>query len=100
EMIVTAMLGRELSELYPDHVEDVRGEEVLAVDGVSGAGVRDVSFSVRRGEIYGITGLLGMGQERILYLLFGAEVAQGRVTVAGSPLDLATLTPRAAVAQG
>ena len=61
---------------------------------VSGHGVEDVSFSVHKGEIYGVTGLLGMGQERLLYLLNGANPGAGRVECSGKSVDLKAMDPR------
>jgi ribose transport system ATP-binding protein len=60
-----------------------------------------VSLRLHRGETVGVTGLLGMGQEAIPYLLFGAEPATaGQLTVDGATAELAHLRPRKAMKLG
>lgn len=60
------------------------GDVVLAVDGLSGRVSRDVSLEVRAGEILGLTGLLGAGQEEIPYLVYGgARATSGTITIEG-----------------
>lgn len=98
--LAARILGFSLTEYYPEP-RAADGETVVAVSGLTGGGVRDVSFHVRRGEILGLTGLLGMGHDRIPYLLFGAERAQsGTLRVGALELSLATVTPRIAIASG
>jgi ribose transport system ATP-binding protein len=93
--VVEAMLGRALSDFYPEHgrrTEDV----VLSVANLTGAGIHDLNFDVCRGEIYGVTGLLGMGQESLLYLLAGAVRATGDITIAKRRLAMLGLSTRSA----
>jgi len=87
--------------------ESVRGEAVtgddviLRVDGLAGRAVRGVSFSLRRGEVLGLTGLIGMGHEEVPYLLFGARPARtGSVELHDEPLPLHGLTPGKAMRAG
>jgi len=54
--LVHAILGFELGDLYPDHQERA-GDVVLRAEALSGQRVSDLSFSVQRGEIVGLTGL-------------------------------------------
>ncbi|MDR3619103.1 MAG: sugar ABC transporter ATP-binding protein [Paludisphaera borealis] len=63
------------------------GEVVLNVRNLSrGDRVRDVSFEVRRGEVLGVSGLVGAGRTELLRAIFGADRAEsGDVSVAGSP---------------
>jgi len=76
------------------------GPPLLEVKGLSRADkVQDVSFSVRAGEIYGISGLIGAGRTELLRLIFGADRADsGAVHLAGKPVDLAS--PAKVVRQG
>jgi ribose transport system ATP-binding protein len=92
--IVDAMLGRKMQSYYPEAPQRIHSEVGFRVEHVSGHGVEDVSFSVHKGEIYGVTGLLGMGQERLLYLLNGANPGSGRVECSGKSVDLRTMDPR------
>ena len=74
--IVTAMVGRDVEHLYPRSARRT-GEALLTVEGF---GAAEATFTVRRGEIFGIAGLLGAGRTRLLRSLFGLEpVRKGRV---------------------
>ena len=75
--LIERILGRTLGELYPS-AHEMQGEVALQADGVEGSVVRSFSLDVRRGEIVGLTGLLGMGYEEVPYLLFGSQRAQRR----------------------
>jgi ribose transport system ATP-binding protein len=93
--LVSLMLGRDLDEVYPDRDEMTvtHTEPVLDARGISGRLVQGVDVHVRRGEIVGVTGLVGMGQDELPYLLYGAlPLRGGRVRVLGS--ELAAVTPR------
>ena len=85
--VVRAMLGYELGAFYPErHVPD-RTREVLSVEGLNATTVRDLSFKTYRGEILGVSGLAGMGQDELPYLLFGAlKRESGEVRVEGKPI--------------
>ena len=68
---IAMMVGRELSALYP-HREAAPGEVLLEVEGLTRAGeFRDVGFTVRRGEIVGLGGLVGSGRTEVARALFG-----------------------------
>ncbi|MCG8478349.1 MAG: sugar ABC transporter ATP-binding protein [Spirochaetales bacterium] len=84
DTLIMAMVGREISQMFPKR--EVRiGEEVLAVEGLSRTGYfRDVSFSVRRGEIVALTGLVGAGRTEVCESIFGVHPADGgRILVEG-----------------
>jgi ribose transport system ATP-binding protein len=91
--VVEAMLGRRLDAYYPSAATPSAGEARFSVRNVSGDGIAGVSLDAGRGEVYGVTGLLGMGQERLLYLFTGASAAQGAVTCDGNAAQLRTMTP-------
>jgi ABC-type sugar transport system ATPase subunit/ribose/xylose/arabinose/galactoside ABC-type transport system permease subunit len=80
--LVEAMVGRRIETLHPRPPEPAEGGEVLAVEDLADAqGVfRDVSFTVRRGEVLGIYGLVGAGRTEIGQALAGLRPARGRVT--------------------
>ena len=69
--IVRKMVGRELAEEFPAR-HSQPGEELLRVADLTGARYRDVSFTLRRGEILGIAGLVGAGRTEVLMGLIGA----------------------------
>jgi ribose transport system ATP-binding protein len=98
--LIEHILGFSLDRLYPEAHES-QGERVLSVRGVTGETVRDFALDVDRGEIVGVTGLVGMGHEELPYLLFGAERARsGELEINGRTHDLTHLTPRSAIQAG
>jgi len=100
ETLIERILGFSLDQLYPEP-HTPRTERMLSVKNVSGATVDDVSFDLHKGEILGVTGLLGMGWDRLPYLLFGAEKASRGVLELGSrTIRLETLQPQGAIKSG
>jgi ribose transport system ATP-binding protein len=72
--LIGLMLGRELASFYPDPPSSGTGEDtILSVSGLTGSIAEDVSFDLRVGEVLGITGLAGMGQQELPYLIAGAK---------------------------
>jgi ribose transport system ATP-binding protein len=67
--LLELMLGRSIGDFYPPKLSERPGETVLTVDSMVGEQIEDTSFVVRRGEILGITGLVGMGQDELPYLI-------------------------------
>ncbi len=94
EKLIASMVGRELKELTPKEDCEI-GEEVLKVEGLTRYGVyKDVSFSVKAGEILGFAGLVGAGRSETMCGLFGIdEIDKGKITIKGkevtikSPID-------------
>ena len=93
------MVGRRIDQEFPKKAVAI-GEPRLVVRHLSrGAKVRDVSFEVRRGEVLGLTGLIGAGRTETARLIFGADRADaGSVTLDGKPASLRG--PRAAIRSG
>jgi ribose transport system ATP-binding protein len=99
--LIEKILGFSLEQLYPDPVANTRREPRLSADGLCGKVARDVSVAVGKGEIVGLTGLLGMGWEEVPYLLFGAvPEAEGTVTLEDQTFPLSGLRPSDAVSRG
>jgi ribose transport system ATP-binding protein len=100
EQLVEHILGFSLDRLYPEPHES-HGACVMTVEGLNGEIVEDFSVELGRGEILGVTGLVGMGHEELPYLLFGAERARaGTLELDGECHDMRRLTPRRAIAAG
>ena len=98
--LIQRILGRSLDELYPEATER-HGEVVLEAIDVRSSALRAFSVELQRGEILGLTGLVGMGYERVPYLLFGADRADaGTVTVGDRSYDLAGFSPHDAIKAG
>ena len=97
--IVSQMVGREVADLFPKTAAEI-GEVVLEVEGLNATGVfHDVSFTVRRGEIVGLAGLVGAGRSEIARAVFGVDgYDSGSVKIAGKAIPRGR--PRAAIDAG
>ena len=97
--IVRHMLGRRLDEFFPDPPTGVGDRVRLSIRGLSGSTLDDLDLDAREGEIVGVTGLDGMGQDELVRIVAGAsQAAQGSVEVDGARLPLGS--PRAAIQAG
>jgi ribose transport system ATP-binding protein len=99
--LIEHMIGRSVEELYPSLPHPI-GEPVLEVQELTGAPYpREVSFRLHRGEILGISGLVGAGRSETIRSLFGLDVVRdGRVKIKGYPEINATyLNPNRALRQ-
>jgi len=89
--IINLMIGRSLEELFParDASSDQNAPVVLNVSGLSWNGqLLDVSMHVRKGEIVGLGGLDGQGQQHLMHAVFGVlRGVSGRLEVNGRPLS-------------
>jgi rhamnose transport system ATP-binding protein len=96
--LVRYMVGRSVS-LFPK-VETPIGDVLLEVDGLARSDeFRDVSFSLRAGEIVGLAGLVGAGRTEVARVLFGIDARDsGEVRLAGKPVRFAS--PSQALAAG
>ncbi|MCE5981790.1 sugar ABC transporter ATP-binding protein [Pseudomonas sp. LF19] len=101
EQLVNLMVGRELGEHIDLGVRNI-GAPILRVNGLSRSDkVKDVSFEVRSGEIFGISGLIGAGRTELLRLIYGADSADSGSLELGKPLRPVRVdSPVAAVRQG
>ncbi|MFP6753096.1 MAG: sugar ABC transporter ATP-binding protein [Pirellulaceae bacterium] len=99
EEMIEMMVGRSLDNEFPK-AESTPGDEYLIVRGLTRApAVRDVSFSVRRGEILGIAGLVGAGRTEMVRILFGADQKDhGEIWLNGEAVSIKS--PRQAIRQG
>ncbi|MBN2031189.1 sugar ABC transporter ATP-binding protein [bacterium] len=71
--LIKMMVNRELKEQYP-RIRMQAGEEILRVENVNKKGIlKDITFSLHRGEILGITGLMGAGRTELARILFGVD---------------------------
>jgi ribose transport system ATP-binding protein len=98
--LIELILGFALHDLYPAP-HDPQTDILLSVHDVTSAEIDDFAVRIHRGEIVGFTGLLGMGWERIPYVLFGADGnAAGRVEIDGRLFDLRDFSPARAISLG
>jgi ribose transport system ATP-binding protein len=92
--VVRRMVGREITQLYPEKLVGEPGAALLEVEGLGdGAQFSDVSFTLRRGEILGLGGLIGAGRTEIALGICGlAPTTQGSIRVDGQPVAMASYT--------
>ncbi len=94
DYLIKLMVGRDIKDQFPKS-KAVIGDEMLRVEHLSSPNkVDDVSFSVRKGEILGLAGLVGAGRTETAKIIFGADHdAKGKIFIEGeevkikSPLD-------------
>lgn len=87
--LIKAMVGREINDLFPK--PDVKiGEEVLRLENLTRTGYfKNVSFNVRKGEIVGLTGLVGAGRTEVVEALFGiTKKDSGKVYLEGKEVNI------------
>ena len=86
--LIGLMVGRELRETYPRRTA-APTEIALEAVAISGNGAHDISFSVKKGEILGLSGLVGAGRTELAMLLYGAAPAEmGEIRVNGRPVRI------------
>lgn len=96
--IIKYMVGRELKEKFPRVTKSI-GDEVFSVTGLTSEKIRDVSFSVKEGEILGFGGLVGSGRTETARAIFGLDrKLSGDVRIGDKVLDIKT--PKDAIAAG
>lgn len=100
DQLIQMMVGREMTREYPSRDPNlIEDEIVLQLDNVTGNGVKDISFSLRKGEILGLGGLVGAGRTEVAELLFGVKpIDEGKIVFKGKPLEFSS--PRQAIDSG
>lgn len=69
--LISLMVGREMTETCPSR-NAVIGDEILRVEHLTGNGDEDISFTLHKGEILGIGGLVGSGRTELIQMIYGA----------------------------
>lgn len=98
EDLIKMMVGRTLSQTFPAH--DCRTDEiVMEARNLSGNGVKDISFTLRKGEILGFGGLIGAGRTEFCEMLFGRyPIQSGELYLHGKRINPGS--PAGAVSMG
>jgi len=98
--IVRMMVGRELSKVYPEIEKEIHEDPVLEVTGFNqGQTLKDVSLSIRKGEIIGLYGIIGAGRTELAKAIFGVDhIDSGTVRVNGHLID--SLSPQTCIEKG
>jgi len=88
DLLVQKMVGRELIDMFHKERAEI-GETVLEVKGLTGRKFKDVSFEVKRGEIFGVAGLMGAGRTELLEAVFGVtRPDSGEVFIDGKKVEI------------
>ena len=97
--VVKMMIGREIGERFPQR-DVTLGEEVIRVENLSHPRYfKDVNFSVRAGEVLGVSGLMGAGRTEVMHAIFGnMPEATGKIFIDGKEVSITN--PREAIAAG
>ncbi|QPC95536.1 sugar ABC transporter ATP-binding protein [Mesorhizobium sp. INR15] len=97
--LIQMMVGRPLSKLF-HRTPHPTGEALLEVQGLGRTGVfKDISFTLRRGEIVGMSGLIGAGRSEVAQAIFGiAPATEGSILIAGRPIIISNAS--AAIGHG
>ncbi|MFC1406959.1 MULTISPECIES: sugar ABC transporter ATP-binding protein [Streptacidiphilus] len=97
--VIRLMVGRDLEQEYPPHVDRDPGPELLRAEELVPPGGHPVSLTLHAGEVVGVAGLVGSGRTETVRALFGADRATaGRIRVKGRTARIRT--PRDAVRLG
>jgi len=98
--IISMMVGRKIENLFPPRDTRPQAAPALEVQGLTQRGVvKDVSFTLHKGEVLGVAGLMGAGRSELARIVFGLdEFESGRIVVEGAPLE--TVTPEICMARG
>jgi ABC-type sugar transport system ATPase subunit len=96
--IISMMVGRELSEIFVTKAEKSIGDEILTVKNFQNSKIKDISFSLRKGEILGFSGLIGAGRTEVAKAIFGIDKIQsGEISIHGDSVTIKN--PADAIAQ-
>ena len=99
--LISAMVGRSLDNRFPP-VDNEPGEKILSVQNLSSKyapKIQNVSFDIRKGEIFGFYGLVGAGRTELLETIFGIRTrAEGNVIYDGKLMNFSS--PRDAMDHG
>lgn len=96
EAIISAMVGRTIDQMYPVRDSDYAPDEVLRVENLTIAHriianrnlVENVSFTLKRGEILGISGLVGAGRSEVVNAIYGRLRSTGKIFVEGKEVRI------------
>ena len=86
--LITKMVGRTIENEYPERPR-CAGDTLMEVQSINTHKLHDISFTLRKGEILGLVGLVGAGRTEIVRALYGADKVRGhRVLIKGKPVTI------------
>ncbi|HEY6905881.1 MAG TPA: sugar ABC transporter ATP-binding protein, partial [Ignavibacteriaceae bacterium] len=96
--LIRMMVGREVGDEYPRNKAE-KGNEILRTDNLISDRINNVSFSLYRGEVLGIAGLVGAGRSELVRLIFGADkITSGRIFINNREIEISS--PKEAIDAG
>jgi ribose transport system ATP-binding protein len=100
ERMISLMVGRTLNQMFPERTGAPGEQAVLEVLSVTQPGIaKEISFTLRKGEVLGLSGLMGSGRSELARLIFGLDSFQsGEILLAGRQLK--RHEPREVIRQG
>jgi ribose transport system ATP-binding protein len=97
---IEAIVGRRLAFTERPPAPANAAPAQIKVTGLSGGTIDGLDFSAAKGEVVGLTGLIGSGYDELPYLLYGARPAEGKLELGDDECDLASFSPREAIRRG
>ena len=94
--LLALIVGRTLGSTFPPKAQSKTGDTNFSVTALSGKKFKDVSFDVSRGQIIGVAGVAGNGQEELMRALAGLEHSQGTISLGAKSLSKNDLLGQAA----
>ena len=100
QTLIKAMVGRDIGDTYANlKRNDKLGDVLLEVNNLVTDDVKDVSFSLRKGEVLGFAGLVGSGRTEVMRAIFGVDrIISGEIKLEGKPIHFRS--PTDAIANG
>lgn len=89
DKLITAMVGREITQIYPKSEAKI-GEELLKIENLTRTGYfKDINFTVRKGEVFALTGLVGAGRSEVCQSIFGIDKPDsGKIILEGREIKI------------
>lgn len=101
QQFIELIIGRRVEAYRSSNPVPADREKAITVTGLTGATCRDVSISVAKGEVVGLTGLIGSGFDEIPALIYGARKANaGSARIGASTHELHDMKPAKAMSLG
>jgi ribose transport system ATP-binding protein len=98
---IEAIVGRKLAAMAPPAPLAARGPSHAVVHNLSGGTIEGFSLDLAKGEVVGVTGLIGSGYDEIPYLIYGARAARGgTLDIGGRGVELSKIKPGDAIRHG
>jgi ABC-type sugar transport system ATPase subunit len=89
DKVITMMVGRKLTEIYKHDGKNEMGNECLVVKNFRNKYLKDISFSLHRGEILGFSGLVGAGRTELARAIFGIDkINSGELFIDGEKTEI------------